>query len=412
MNLMKSDSKQLANLVFDNVKWILILVIVIFTIIYIVSIIQQRDNNLSNLKNFNNEFISYQNLINQEYFNVQLSNPDRTYDLKLKDFYIKTSYNSCCSGKFKNDYVDIQALENCAKNGVRALDFQIYSLDGEPIVAASSIETNYFKETYNHIPLRDALRVVKREFLSGGDKLHHKLKDDPLFIFFRIHYGPHNQSTEEYSSSLKNFYNIIYETFQDIFENDLMEHFYSKRYPKTSVTFGDVSGSPIDFFQNSTSMDRIATTSMNDLKQHIFLFVTLNDVDANNLYESKLSSITDGVLGPNSFMTYRRNELGNENSYSLSNIHKQQLGICLPALGSQNSNYDFSLPVSIGIQFVAMNFQNADNMLDYYDTMFKSSQYKTSNVCIPYIKKPNHMIEFPNKLSALFNNINNSSNSS
>ena len=29
------------------------------------------------------------------------------FDYNLRDFYIKSAYNCCCGGKFKNDYVNI-----------------------------------------------------------------------------------------------------------------------------------------------------------------------------------------------------------------------------------------------------------------------------------------------------------------
>ena len=41
------------------------------------------------------------------------------YNCKLKDFYFKSAYNCFCSGIFRNDYVDMCAVNNCAKSGVR-----------------------------------------------------------------------------------------------------------------------------------------------------------------------------------------------------------------------------------------------------------------------------------------------------
>ena len=47
----------------------------------------------------------------------------------LRDFYIKTAYNCCASGQFKNDFVALCALETCIQQGVRCLDFEIYSIN-------------------------------------------------------------------------------------------------------------------------------------------------------------------------------------------------------------------------------------------------------------------------------------------
>ena len=65
----------------------------------------------------------------------------------LNQTFIKTAYNCCCSGQFKNDYVNYCALINCAKQGVRALDFTVYSLKGNPVIAASTLQSNEYKET-------------------------------------------------------------------------------------------------------------------------------------------------------------------------------------------------------------------------------------------------------------------------
>ena len=39
--------------------------------------------------------------------------------------YIKTAYNCCSGGNYKNDYVDLCVLKNILKQGVRGLDFEI-----------------------------------------------------------------------------------------------------------------------------------------------------------------------------------------------------------------------------------------------------------------------------------------------
>ena len=46
----------------------------------------------------------------------------------LQDYYIKTAYNCCSGGSYKNDYVDTDILKSVLKQGVRCLDFEIYSV--------------------------------------------------------------------------------------------------------------------------------------------------------------------------------------------------------------------------------------------------------------------------------------------
>ena len=100
---------------------------------------------------------------------------------RIGDFYIKTAYNCCCAGNFKNDFVDICALENCIKQGVRCLDFEIYSVDNEPVVAASSVDDDTIKETYNSVNFGDAMTTVANMAFDVPTN-----KNDPLIINLRI----------------------------------------------------------------------------------------------------------------------------------------------------------------------------------------------------------------------------------
>ena len=47
----------------------------------------------------------------------------------LGDFFIKTAYNCCSAGDYKNSFVSVCALKNCIRQGARCLDFEIYSID-------------------------------------------------------------------------------------------------------------------------------------------------------------------------------------------------------------------------------------------------------------------------------------------
>ena len=42
-------------------------------------------------------------------YNTYTDENNKTRRLKLKDMYVKTAYNACCSGHFKTDYVDLCA---------------------------------------------------------------------------------------------------------------------------------------------------------------------------------------------------------------------------------------------------------------------------------------------------------------
>jgi len=58
----------------------------------------------------------------------------------LYDYYIKTAYNACSGGNYKNDFVNVCNLINVLKQGVRCLDFEIYSIGNQPVVATSTVD--------------------------------------------------------------------------------------------------------------------------------------------------------------------------------------------------------------------------------------------------------------------------------
>lgn len=56
-----------------------------------------------------------------------IDNSDQ-FNYTFKDYYIKTAYNCCSGGNYKNDYVDLCVMKDLLKQGVRGLDFEIFLL--------------------------------------------------------------------------------------------------------------------------------------------------------------------------------------------------------------------------------------------------------------------------------------------
>jgi hypothetical protein len=103
--------------------------------------------------------------------------------LPLRNFYIKTALNCCCLGEWKNNYVDVVAVQSAIADGFRCLDFEIYSEDDKPVVAASTKGSFYYKETYNSIPFSDAMAAVSQIAFTVTKAVN---STDPLFIHLRI----------------------------------------------------------------------------------------------------------------------------------------------------------------------------------------------------------------------------------
>ena len=85
---------------------------------------------------------------------------NETYNHNLRDYYIKAAYNCCNPGDVANSYVDTCALKNAIKQGARCLDFAIYSVDNNPVVASSTSNSYDVKDTYNSVPFKTAMEVV------------------------------------------------------------------------------------------------------------------------------------------------------------------------------------------------------------------------------------------------------------
>ncbi len=386
----------------NNFMYIFIIFLIMVFLLYMIRIIQRRNNNclyIKQMSKFNNfdTYLDYQDLINRDFFtsDINIRNNDISYNYKLKDYYIKTAYNACCSGKYKNDYVDICALKNCAKYGVRALDFQVFSLDGNPIVGASTVNSNFYKETYNHLSLENVMTTVNNEFLGNSTETsnYKKLKHDPLFLFLRIHYGSIDKDNSDYRESIQNFYKRIYNVLKHSFGNNF-DKFYSNQYPQIKFN----NNEDIVFSDRS---EQISNMDMKDLRNHIFLFVSTQDVKSSTLKNSELGKLVDLNMNGHEMNLYRENEIDNNSDNTIiSNENKRGLSICLPPKVSNNKNYDFVPPMTLGIQFVAMNYQNEDTNLNNYNRFFK---YPNLNASSAYVKKPNKLISFPAATNKLFN---------
>ena len=93
-------------------------------------------------------------------------------------------------------------LKACIKQGARCLDFEVYSVDGKPVVATSSVPNVDIKETYNSVDFTDAMNVVNEFAFSGSTCPNPK---DPLILNFRIK-SEHADICDKMATSLYNTY--------------------------------------------------------------------------------------------------------------------------------------------------------------------------------------------------------------
>ena len=359
----------------SNQKFIIIIVVIFLIVLMLffynkISLQKINCNKITSYYDNENKsglsYIKYDTLINDTSYNLYTDSASKSQILKLKNMYIKTAYNACCSGNFKLDYVDLCALKLPSIYGVRALDFQIYSLKNEPIVAASTTNSHNYKETINHLNLVDVMYEVKKLFLSPNTET--KMQNDPLFLIFRMH------------TKNENIYNRMASIFGEVF------NYASLRRKQVSE--------PYDSYYNSFKNIEFASLGGS------VIFILIHSENTNSIIEStNLGSYID-IYGSD-MQVYRYNDLKDTQSQSvLTRMSNIKMSYCMPTLEKSNTNFDYLLPFSMGFQFVGMNFQNPDVYLDEYNNFFKNSYAISKNSGtentshLSFAKKPDVLINY------------------
>ena len=274
---------------------------------------------------------------------------DAAYKYLLRDYYIKTAYNCCCGGQFKNDWVNECALKTCIAQGARVLDFEIYSVNDKPVIATSSVDNFHTKEMYNKVAFEDALQIINNYAFSGGSC---PCPNDPLILHFRV------------SSNNKKIYTDMANTIYSTIESRLLGKEYSYEY--TGHNLGAV---PLKEFIGKViiSIDR-ANPLFEDTPMKEYVNIASNSIflRASREYDIKFTP----------------------DSKELIEYNKKNMTLSLPDLSAYNSNPSPALNFSYGCQWVGMCFQNFDSNMQYYSLFFDKVGHAFS-------LKPEHLRYIP-----------------
>lgn len=271
----------------------------------------------------------------KDYAKLASINPDDVNykNYKLRDYYIKTSYNCCALGDFKNTYVDLCALENVLKQGVRCLDFEIYSLNGKPVVAVSSKDEYYIKESFNSLELGTILDFLNNYAFSGSTTPNSK---DPLILHFRI------------KSKNKPMYDVMAELIQTKLSSRLLGSNYSNENNGNNLTM-----EPITSFMGKII---IAVDKHNPLFEDTKMKEVTN-IASNSLFMRALRD--DDVKFTPDFE-------------ELVEFNKKNMTISMPNLSPSDTNIEAAIHMRYGCQCIAMNYQNYDEHLEFIDSFFEN----------------------------------------
>jgi len=304
-----------------------ILLLVIMMIVYIIYLTKLQSKECSYMNNL-------YGALNGNLRSISSSDPDCSGN--LNEYYVKTAYNCCSGGSYKNDVVEICNLKAVLKQGVRGLDFEIYSIDNQPIVATSTADNYYIKETYNSVSFSDVMNTIQNYAFSGSTAPN---PTDPILIHLR--FMSNNQSMY---SNLAN----IFKSYDSI----LLGKEYS--YETSGHNLG---GEPLLNFMNKVILifDRTNTSFLENKDLMEYVNMTSNSIfmRAYSYYDVK----------------------NNPDLEELREYNKRNMTIVFPDSGTNPVNPNGILSRDAGCQMVAMRYQYVDNFLIQNTTFFDNCSY-------------------------------------
>ena len=256
--------------------------------------------------------------------------------LPLRNFYIKTALNCCCLGEWKNNYVDVIAVQSAIANGYRCLDFEIYSEDDKPVVAASTKGSFYYKETYNSIPFSDAMAAVSQIAFTVTKAVN---STDPLFIHLRLK-----------SNNAKILPEIV-SAINAQFGNKLLNENYNYLY----------------------GGNNLGQVPMSELVGKVIIMA---DISNPLCVDKDLPLFQIINFGSNSPFLYQlQYEMGVKNTPDMDELidhNKKNMSIVFPDAPFKE-NVNFNVSKAFGCQFIGMMTQVKDINLEIYNKAFEDA---------------------------------------
>jgi hypothetical protein len=283
--------------------------------------------------------------------NGKIRSVDDTDQFKytFKDYYIKSAYNCCSGGNYRNDYVDTCNLKTLLKQGVRGLDFEIFSINDGPVVATSTSDSYYVKETFNYIDFVDVMDIIRDYAFATSTAPNSR---DPIIIHLRI------KSTNQ----------TMYQNFAKLLENYdsilLSKDYDSENHGKN---FGNV---PLQNLLGKVIIivDRSNISFLECPEFYKFVNMTSNSVFMRALHYYDIKYTPD------------MNEL--------IAFNKQNMTIGMPDKGSNPENPSSLVMREMGCQLLAMRYQKVDVNVEENDAFFEENGYA-------FVLKPENLRYIP-----------------
>ena len=258
------------------------------------------------------------------------------FNYTFKDYYIKTAYNCCSGGNYKNDYVDLCVMKDLLKQGTRGLDFEIFSINDQPVVATSTSDSYYVKETFNYINFVDVMNVI-RDYAFSTSTAPNSL--DPIILHLRI------KSTNQ--NMYKNFAKLLEQYDSILLSKDYDSEYYGKNFGNVEIK--KLMGKVVII------VDRSNISFLECPEFYKFINMTSNSVFMRALHYYDIKYTPD------------MNEL--------IDFNKQNMTIGMPDKGSNPENPSTIVMREMGVQLLGMRYQKIDTNIEENDIFFDENGY-------------------------------------
>ena len=312
----------------SNIILAMIIIIVCAVLWYIRSVNKLMDSGCSAMD------LNYSKM-NGSIKSLNADDPNCKY--MLRDYYIKSAYNCCSAGTYKNDFVSVCALKDILKQGVRCLDFELYSVNNQPVVATSTVKSNFIKETYNYVPFAEVMSIVTNYAFSGSTAPN---PNDPIFFHFR------------FKSTNQQMYSNLASLFK---QNDSLFMGTSTSFENNGKNMGNT---PLLKLQNKIIVmaDKSNNSFMDNKELYEYVNMTSNSIFMRALTYYSVKNTADIV--------------------ELQDYNKQNMSIAIPDNDSSNpANPSGIVCRETGVQMTAMRYQLNDVNVQENDEFFNKCGY-------------------------------------
>lgn len=265
---------------------------------------------------------------------ITSSDPDCSGN--LQDYYVKTAYNACSGGSYKNDFVNICNLKAVIKQGVRCLDFEIYSVNNQPVVSTSTSDSYYVKETFNSVNFSSVMDTIRNYAFSGSTCPN---PTDPILINLRC--KSNNQE--------------MYSKLADIFSSN------------TDIMLGP----EYSYEASGTNLGNIPLMSLQS--KVILIMDRTNPAFVENADLLEYVNLASNSVFMRGYDYY--NIKNNPDINELTDFNRQGMTIVYPNNEINPANPSGMVCRASGCQMVAMRFQYVDNNLMENALFFDEAGY-------------------------------------